>query len=171
MSEQPNEPLSLPAGNAERVDVHHPVGKTMPATSFPPGADPLPAITEDDLTHLARVDPGERVRVLIERAIVRKTTEMLLARGYKLAVHDGEGFATGVVDNVQAVMAAVMATDSDVLHVYGRSSEEAGEWTVVGSVLFVYGESGWDVIGDHSTNLDDDLAPVVAYAELLSVWC
>lgn len=138
-------------------------------TTAPTG--PLPIITEDDLPHLAHIDPEARVRVLIERAIVRRAIETLLAAGYRLAVHDVQSFAADQMNNVPALMAAIMASDHDVLHVYRRSPAPGGSWATVGWVAFAYGRGGCDVVSDHTMNLEGVLAPVVAYAESLSAWC
>ena len=44
-------------------------------------------------------------------------------------------------------MAAMFSTDEDYLYVH-KGKEKAG-W-----VRFIYGESGWDVICDYTTNLE-----------------
>ncbi len=133
---------------------------------------PLPVATPDDMAYYERNKPdtGVRLRILIERAIVRKTVEALLAAGYQVAVHDGEETACKRTASLQKVMKAIMATDDDLLTVSQNPGAE-GRWEEIGWIKFVYGNSGWDVTSDHTMNLGEVLKPVEEYADALARWC
>ena len=64
-------------------------------------------------------------RQKIERQIARKAAEGLIAGGYAVAVHDGEEIALEASTDVQAVMAAMFATDEDYL--FAMKPDEAGK--------------------------------------------
>lgn len=102
-------------------------------------------------------------RIEKEGKIARRTIRTLKAAGYWLRVHDGEEFATPRTRSERELMAALFTTDDDRLFVY-RSADSKGH---AGWVWLVYGNSGWDVISDHTTNLEDVLRPVMVYAETL----
>lgn len=127
---------------------------------------PLPTPDAGDLTHLSKYDAGVRVRALIEREIFRRTVAAFLAKGYHLKVNDGEDDATEVITDPAALLEASCSTDEDVLYVYTPDDLVRYE----GWVHFVYGNSGWDVIGDHTTNLEEVLKPVSDYADLMAEW-
>jgi hypothetical protein len=110
------------------------------------------------LTQIA--DPDVRARIRIERKIVLRLIETLLAAGYELAVYDGEEYHPWTTSQSD-VLRDIMNTDEDVLRV--RKPGEA--WSAF--VLLVYGNDGWDVICDYNTSLEDVLAPVNAYADSL----
>ena len=103
-------------------------------------------------------DPRHRAEALAERAVVLKLIDTLLAAGFKLSVNDGQELHPWTTDRA-AVIDAIMNTDEDNLRAH---SDE-----LRGFVYLVYGNSGWDVICDYSTSLEDVLAPVNDFAETL----
>lgn len=92
-----------------------------------------------------------------ERQIARKIIEDALAAGYTIDVFDGEDFPLKDSTDVELILGAMFSTDSDKLYLCkdGKS---------VGWVYLVYGEYGWDVICDHTMNIE----PVLAGALKLS---
>jgi hypothetical protein len=136
------------------------------------GTVQLPTPTADDLAYLAaaKID-DERLtrRITIERAIVRKTALTFIAAGYRLRVLDGEDWACDETTDLAVVMDAIMSTDEDYLYAFRQM--HTGEWREAGSVRFIYGNDGWDVLADHSTNLSEVLKPVDAYVDALSALC
>lgn len=101
-------------------------------------------------------------RQRIERAIVRRVVKDALAAGYVLSVDDGgDELAVEEATKTKPVMDALLNTDDDTLIL--RRNDERG-W-----VRFVYGNSGWDVINDYTTNLEDVLAWANRMAERLQV--
>lgn len=105
-------------------------------------------------------DAGVRARLEIERKIVLRLIDDLLAAGCELSVYDGEEQYPWTTDRA-AVIDAIMNTDEDVLRVRRLSDR------LIGWVHLVYGNDGWDVICDYSMTLDPLLAGVNAYAETL----
>lgn len=127
---------------------------------------PLPTPDAGDLAHLAKYSPGVRVRALVEREIMRRTIAALLDQGYLLQINDGEDDATEVISDAAVLLEAAFSTDEDRLRVYkpGRTPRYHG-W-----IHFIYGNSGWDVISDHTTNLTEELKPLSDYADQMEAW-
>lgn len=96
----------------------------------------------------------------IEARILRRVIRDAIAAGYELSVYDGETLTVRNSTNARAVFAALRTTDMDWLQF--RKGGEA-----FGSVLFVYGNDGWDVIADNNTRLEPVLAGATALAERL----
>jgi hypothetical protein len=105
-------------------------------------------------------DAGVRARIGIERKIVLRLIDDLLAAGCELSVYDGEEQYPWTTDRA-AVIDAIMNTDEDALNVR-RLSDGLSGW-----VHLVYGNDGWDVICDYTLNIEPLLAGVNAYAETL----
>lgn len=133
----------------------------------PPPTIPLPIATPDDMTYYerSRPDSGVRVRILFERAIVRKAAQALIAAGYEIAVHNGEGNPTKPSRDLEAVMNSIMVTDDDEFWTH-RGGIETGSW-----IRFRYGNTGWDVMSNYTNDLTEVLKPVNAYADALAAWC
>lgn len=88
-------------------------------------------------------------RQAIERQIIDRIVTDALAAGYQLSVDDGGEITVSRSTDHAAIMAAVMTTDEDYLRV-----SKAGE-PISGWVRLVYGNDGWDVVCDHTTNLSE----------------
>lgn len=101
-------------------------------------------------------------RQRIERRIATAAAKGLIADGYRVAVFDGEEIVLPATDDVSAVLAAMFSTDEDHFFVY---PDEGGQR--VGWVQFVYGNDGWDVIADHTTNLESSLQAATELADEL----
>ncbi|SAI73144.1 Uncharacterised protein [Bordetella ansorpii] len=99
------------------------------------------------------------LRMLIERAIVRRAAQDLLAAGCELRIHDGEPWACPLTSDLADVMNAVMATDEDLMFVFSPTDRHPRV------IRFVYGNDGWDVIADYHTSLERLLAGADALAE------
>ncbi|VWC39676.1 hypothetical protein BLA23254_06869 [Burkholderia lata] len=109
------------------------------------------------------------LRILIERAIIRRAVSDILAdrEGYTVRVWDGEAYAIKSSRDLVEIMGAIMATDSDALIIHRPHTEENRRKLVrVGSMDLVYGNSGWDVISDHADN--DETNRLIAGAVTLA---
>jgi len=127
----------------------------------------------------------ERIRFKVEEDIVRMTIETLLRNGYSVTYNDTEEDVLTVVPccpgpggkpghdttKVSALLAAMQceikgetwwAVDDCWLRVRDANGVRKG-W-----VRFVYGNDGWDVMNDYTTNLEDTLKDVNAFADSLS---
>lgn len=126
---------------------------------------PLPTPTAEDLVALQKYDSSVRVRALVERAIARKAIEVLTAAGYTITVDDGddEPVKRSVVPN--DIMEAVFAVDEATLYVHDKPEGKAFAW-----ISFIMGNTGWDVVNDHTVNLEEVLKPVSNYADQMSEW-
>jgi hypothetical protein len=101
-------------------------------------------------------------RQQIEREIVQCAVTDLIACGYAITVGDGESYPIKRSRDVLAVMRELFATDEEVLYVV------RGNGSVMGHVLLVYGNDGYDVIADYTMSLEADLAGANALAERIS---
>lgn len=111
---------------------------------------------------MARFSKAEK-RIAIERRIVRETAKALIAAGYKIAIHDGESICCLATDRMALINKAIMSTDEDTFIVKTKQAGTTGK--TVGWIKFVYGNDGWDVINDYTTNLEGALKPVFEYIE------
>jgi|SRR5215831_8477711 len=91
------------------------------------------------------------MRQHIERMIVRRVILDALRAGYSLNVNNG-----GDLDELpepttdrKLILDTMFATDEDRLDFYPSTPEQKGGW-----VYFVYGNDGYDVISDYTTNLE-----------------
>jgi len=130
----------------------------MPITRLP-----RPTLGDRAFFERSKIDPSIRPRITVERAVFRKTITLLIDAGYELRVHEGGDWACERTTNHKVLMEAIMSTDEDRLYVYRPDDVVPFGW-----VFFVYGNSGWDVLNDHTTNLSEVLEPVDAYVDELS---
>lgn len=97
---------------------------------------------------------------VMRREVERKIAEALInegiAAGYSIMVNNGEE-CTDPSTDVNVVLEAMFSVDEEHLVFYKEGKR-------VGWVFFVYGNGGWDVICDYSTNLD----PIMTEANKLS---
>jgi len=103
-------------------------------------------------------------RQRVERSIARRVILDALRAGYTLSVFDGEEVTLKHSSKAKDILAAMMTTDIDHLlfhkadtgpvepQGFGRISGVDSGW-----VMFVYGNDGWDVVSDYTTNLEDVL--------------
>ena len=105
-------------------------------------------------------------RSLIHRAekeIAVEAIKALLKHGCRLTVFNGEDDEITMSTDPDAILGAMMTTDEDYLIVHHPVGDERIGW-----VRFVYGNDGWDVINDYTTNLETVLTPVNALADEMS---
>ncbi len=114
-----------------------------------------------------------KMRQMVEREIVTVLVDSILSNGKRIAVSLERGFDTddmllGSTDNV-AILEAAMAGDDCHLFVQPATGPtlECGRTRVVseGWVYLVFGNDGWDVISDYTTNLEYLMGPVNAVIE------
>lgn len=86
-------------------------------------------------------------RQAIERRIALAVVEAALHAGYLISVDNGED-ETLRSAHKSAILNAMFLTDEDRLYIWNGTER-------LGWVYLVYGNDGWDVINDYTTNLDD----------------
>lgn len=69
-----------------------------------------------------------------------------------ITVNDGEEDVLLDSRDINAIFKAMMTTDEDYLLVSRETKSTRYGW-----VRFIYGNSGWDVINDYTTNLEETL--------------
>ena len=100
-----------------------------------------------------------KFRQRVERLIARRFIVEALGAGYLITVNDGEENVLTRSDDHHAVLAAMFTTDDNWLFVT-RGTE-------CGWVRFIYGNHGYDVIHDYTTNLEPLMPRVTAAADRL----
>lgn len=89
----------------------------------------------------------------VERVIVRRIIHDALRAGYALNVFNDDGYDYELPEpstKTKSILDAMFATDEEWLWFFRDNKR-------VGWVFFVYGNSGWYVISDYSTNLESVL--------------
>lgn len=94
----------------------------------------------------------------LEKRIAGKAASALIGAGYSVTINDGEEDVVTESTNVDDILERMFSTDEDIM-----IAVKDGKG--VGWVRFIYGNDGWDVINDYTTNLNEILAPVNAYAD------
>ena len=103
----------------------------------------------------------------IERKIAEKVAEGLIGGGYAVSVDDGEEIVLAESTSVEVIVGFMFATDEDRL--YAMKPDENGKMTRRGWVHFVYGNSGFDVVSDYTSNLEAEMAGATAEADRLEL--
>jgi len=101
---------------------------------------------------------------LIEKMIAERCIHDLLAAGYSLSVYDGEETTLRRCTRPTVILAAMATTDEDYLLVHPLGANKPR----IGWVRFIYGNAGWEVINDYTTNLETVLAGTNALADQLA---
>lgn len=86
-----------------------------------------------------------------ERQIARQIIDDGIAAGYTIDVDDGGAIVLKRSVDPEAILAAMFSTDGDKL-IFNDGDRRKG------SVWFVYGNSGWDVVADYSLSLEHIMA-------------
>ena len=115
------------------------------------------------------------IRRRVEKDILTRTVDALLAAGYRIGVslergydHDN-GMLLGSRDRDKIIEEAFAGDDC---HIFAQPAEgplvEDHRAVSDGWVYLVYGNDGYDTISDYTVNLEDVLKPVNEYANSLS---
>lgn len=97
----------------------------------------------------------------VERLVVSKIISVARLAGYALGVYDGERFVVTNSTSRKEILAAMFSVGQEWLYLYKGGKRVA--W-----VFLVYGNDGWDVVCDHSPNVESLLKPAFALADRLS---
>jgi hypothetical protein len=102
-------------------------------------------------------------RIQIEKRIARRVVRALLAAGYDITVNNG-----GDEDEIpysasfKQITEAMFATDDERLYLRRDGRNQGWVW-------LVYGNDGYDVICDYTTNLSPVIEPIEAYIDAQEV--
>jgi hypothetical protein len=108
-------------------------------------------------------------RIAVERELVRLTVEIALKEGFWIGVANGADDEMPPRDDAEAILADMFQTDEEKIYLYRPEglAHWGPDYPAYGWVYFVYGNSGWDVVCDYTTNLEDIMKPVFARAQEL----
>jgi hypothetical protein len=113
-----------------------------------------------DWTNDKQLTPAIKRRIAVEQKIARFTVRALLRAGFSISVYDTEEITVTRSRDATTICDAMSTTDEDYLFVYRDGERDRFGW-----VRFIYGNDGWDVISDYTTNLDPQMDAVNEYAE------
>lgn len=84
-----------------------------------------------------------------QQRAAKQLVELILARGHRISVHDGEGWALKRSDDQDKILDAMGNTDSDTLRI-----TRVGHVTGEGNIFLVWGnaDDGSDLISDYTVN-------------------
>lgn len=115
-----------------------------------------------------------KVRIEIEKRIAKKLVADLLAAGFVLSVSieainsiDPEDHEIWRSKDEAAIVQAMFAGDEDWIKVYYADNNPEDEDLPMGWVRLVYGNDGWDVISDYTTNLEKYMQGASALADAI----
>jgi hypothetical protein len=86
------------------------------------------------------------MRQIVEHEIAEAVVDALLGAGYRLSTDYGDGESKVTSDRAQ-ILKDLFQGDDDRLYAH-----KGGKY--FGWVYLVYGNDGWDVISDYTTNLE-----------------
>jgi hypothetical protein len=113
-----------------------------------------------------------RIRQFIERHVIGTFVQTALARGHNISVHNGEEIVLWQSRKANEIMRALMTTDDD--HLYVDATRDAdGRLALLGEVVLIYGNSGYDVINDYHMALEplmSEVDKVVDYWDSEGPW-
>lgn len=112
-------------------------------------------LSDLDRKILSKHDAGVRMRALIELEIVHALIAEATKYGYRLQV-----VGEPTVHTPGQLISQLFDLDNAIVRVFDGS-------VLVGWIHLVFGNSGWDLISDYSTNLESFLKPV---NDLASFW-
>lgn len=98
-----------------------------------------------------------KMRQEVEHKIAEALIKSALATGYTITVDNGEDESKVPLSDLSLVLADMFLTDEDRLYMWEDDER-------IGWVYFIYGNDGWDVISDYTTNLE----PIMTEANKIS---
>lgn len=101
-----------------------------------------------------------RARATMERRIVRSLVQEFSEQGFTFLVDDGEEEIR--CSTPKAALKALVNTDEDRLGIVKPDGKELG-W-----ILLIYGNDGWDVMGDYHCVLESYMPKTLALVNTLS---
>lgn len=101
---------------------------------------------------------SNKMIIEVEQKIAKSAIHELVSQGFAISIFDGETTSIMESKNEKEIFNNMFTTDQDTLEVY-----RDGKY--YGSVFFVYGNDGYDVISDYTVNLEDSLTETNALAE------
>jgi hypothetical protein len=114
--------------------------------------------TADDLAFFAEHKIDDKLirrRIVMERMVTRRAIRDMISAGYQLRWFDGGEWMSPRTNDIDALMLESHACDEQVLYVF--RTKDDGKWLACGSIYFVYGNDGYDVIADYSISLEKSL--------------
>jgi hypothetical protein len=100
-----------------------------------------------------------KLRQSIERRIARRLVSDILAAGHAISIDETQEHPSA---NRTEILGNLFQMDEDQIHVHRAGEAKPFAW-----VFLVYGNDGWDVISDYTTNIEALVSGANAAAEKL----
>lgn len=100
-------------------------------------------------------------RLEIERHIGNAIVKEALDAGYAISINNGED-ETEPMRDATAITKALRLTDDERLYLWETGATHAFAW-----VYLVYGNDGWDVVNDYTTNIEQMMKGISQLADRL----
>lgn len=98
-----------------------------------------------------------KLRQVVELEIARAFVNSVLKAGYAVSVNNGEETVLKFSHDSEKILGAMFQTDEDLLILNASTTN--------GWAQFVYGNDGFDVISDYTTNLEHLMVDAEAVAD------
>lgn len=99
-----------------------------------------------------------KLRQELEKRIATEVINEALRMGHAISVNDGEETTLTHSRIAGDILAAMFTTDEDWLFIMDGVKD-------IGWVRFIYGNDGYDVVNDYTTNLEELMRPANELAE------
>jgi hypothetical protein len=103
-----------------------------------------------------------KMRQEVERKIATAFVTKAIQSDFALTVDNGDGESKQLL-SIKDTLTEMFQGGDDCVYVYKIS--EKGIPACIGWVWFVYGNDGWDVISDYTTNLESLMGPANKIAD------
>lgn len=101
----------------------------------------------------------------LERKVIKSVIQDLMAHHFLVTVNNGEEDVLVLSNNAEDIFKYCRSTDQDRLIVRRTHDKCADFEPCYGRILLIYGNSGYDVINDYTTNLEVTLARTMALVD------
>lgn len=91
-----------------------------------------------------------KMRQIVEKEISAAIVDALLKAGFELQINNGDSESKFMIDRAN-IIKHLYLTDED--RIFVRHADNSDPTSVFGWVYLVYGNDGWDVLSDYTTNL------------------
>lgn len=98
-------------------------------------------------------------RISIEKKIAKAIIKTMRKAGYSISIFEGEDYSIRRSKNKADILEAMFSTDEDRIDLYKKDALD-GTVKRHGWIMMIYGNDGYDVVNDYTTNLEELMKPI-----------